>query len=441
MKKSAIYAIVLILILTGLLAACGEVNDTEENASSTTETAETTATETPKKDPVKLVMWGGVPETAGPQEAVDNWNAQNPDIQVEYVRFVNDDAGNLKLDAALMSGQNADLYVSYNPTLLDNRIKSGNALDLSSFTDYDIAAKMGPYSEAYKTDGKFYALPTKTNKFFVWINKNALDEAGLEVPKEWTLETLREYAKALTKPGRYGYVAFDWTMNVQMDGVIQNQYDKDGTSQLNNPAVKQSLELYHQMMHVDKSMPELGEQLATKMDVTAMFLKGEAAMLAAGDWIFRSASNLTDFPREFVIATAPFPSLAGYESVFAVEGGLGDAVSINAMSKNTEAAWEFLKWYADGGMTPLIKGGRIPASNTVNAQEAVQTMVQGVENLYDQPSLENTLFVERKQFQNKADKRVQDLRKEEMEKYFLKAQNIDQTIENMVKRHNELLKQ
>ena len=26
------------------------------------------------------------------RQAVDNWNAANPDIQVEYVRFVNDES-------------------------------------------------------------------------------------------------------------------------------------------------------------------------------------------------------------------------------------------------------------------------------------------------------------------------------------------------------------
>ncbi len=43
-------------------------------------------------DPVKLTLWGGVPPENGPQEVVDNWNKENPDIQLEYVRFVNDDA-------------------------------------------------------------------------------------------------------------------------------------------------------------------------------------------------------------------------------------------------------------------------------------------------------------------------------------------------------------
>src|SRR5690606_13573118 len=88
-------------------------------------------------DVIKLTMWGGVPPESGPQTVVDNWNKENPNVQVEYVRFVNDDDGNLKLDTALLTGQNVDLFVGYDLTRLTNRINSGVALDLSEFSDYN----------------------------------------------------------------------------------------------------------------------------------------------------------------------------------------------------------------------------------------------------------------------------------------------------------------
>lgn len=33
------------------------------------------------------------PLESGPQEAVDAWNKANPNIKLEYVRYVNDDVG------------------------------------------------------------------------------------------------------------------------------------------------------------------------------------------------------------------------------------------------------------------------------------------------------------------------------------------------------------
>src|SRR5690554_5724460 len=55
-----------------------------------------------KKEVVTLTFWGGAPPDQGPAEVVENWNKANPDIQVEYERFVNDDAGNKTLETALL---------------------------------------------------------------------------------------------------------------------------------------------------------------------------------------------------------------------------------------------------------------------------------------------------------------------------------------------------
>lgn len=59
------------------------------------------------------------------------------------MRFVNDDAGNLKLDTALISNQPVDMYVNYDFSLYEKRIKAGNALDLGIFSDYNVDDKMG----------------------------------------------------------------------------------------------------------------------------------------------------------------------------------------------------------------------------------------------------------------------------------------------------------
>src|SRR5690606_38725749 len=159
-----------------------------------------------KKDPIKLTFWGGVPAESGPQDVVDAWNAEHPDVQVEYVRYVNDDDGNLKLDTALMTDQGVDLYVNYGLNRLENRVNSGAALDLGEFGDYDIDEKMGPGAKAWLFEDKYYAMPTKKGIFFVWLNKDALDEANLPVPTEWTLDEMAAYAEALKQENRYGLV-------------------------------------------------------------------------------------------------------------------------------------------------------------------------------------------------------------------------------------------
>ncbi len=440
MTRKSLLLVLCFILVASILSACGgnNANDNENNKPSSG--AETPKVET-TNEPVKLTMWGGVPEEAGPKAAVDAWNAANPDIQVEYVRFVNDDAGNLKLDTALVSGMNADLYVNYSKDTLGKRMSGGLALDLSDYeAEYNITDIMGPYAKDWQFDGKYYGLPTNKSMSFIWLNKDALDAAGLDVPAlDWTLEDLAEYAKALKTDSRWGYAHFDQMYTFNFEGVMQNKLAVDGKSAFDQPAVRSSLETYHKMMHEDKSIPTYGEQVATKLPVDATFLKGNTAMMGAGSWIFRNASNMTDFPRDFKIAFATVPRPTADTEDYAVYAGLGDVVSINTNSMHKDESWKFLKWYADEGIMYLAPGGRIPSSKNADAEKGVELILQGMEDKYDMESVKNVVFGDYPVFTSTIDSQTKDALKEEYERYFLQELSLDEIITNLIDRHNKLL--
>ncbi len=194
------------------------------------------------------------------------------------------------------------------------------------------------------------------------------------------------------------------------------------------------------MMFVDKSTPEYGEQLTSKMPVDTMFLQGKAAMLAAGEFIFRNANNLKDYPHDFKTAFAAIPKVNKDQKDYKYSGGVGDMLALNAKSKNLDAAWEFAKWYADGGMLPMASGGRIPASKSVDSKEAMSLLLNGVEDKYDTDSMNNIVFGKFPSFQLNVPQQAIDARKEEYEKYFLNKQDIDTTMKNMQTRSQELMK-
>ncbi|MDQ1913901.1 extracellular solute-binding protein [Paenibacillus sp. GD4] len=418
------------VLVAGLAAGCGK---SEEAAGKGQGEA--------SKKVVNLTMWGGVPAENGPQKVVDEWNAKNPDIQVKYERFVNDDAGNLKLDTALVSGQSVDLFVNYSLSMLSSRVTAKKALDLSTFKDYNIEEKIGPMSNDWKVDGKFYGVPTTKSRNIVWLNKNALDEAGLPVPPpDWTLNDLQTYAQKLKKDKRWGYLIHLSGVTGLMDGPIDAKgYVKaDGTSNLDTPDTRKVFETYFNMMHTDKSMVPLGEQLTTKMPVETSFLKGESAMLGAGEFIFRTANNLKDNPRDFKIAFT-LPPRVSDDKDYRYLGGLGDVISINSNSPNKEAAWKFLKWYADGGMLPMAPGGRMPASKDANYTEALKLLVGENGGTYDLDSLNKVMAAQTPMYNTKLPQQVMDIRREEYEKYFLKAQSLDDMMKSIVKRHNDYI--
>lgn len=441
-RKGWLKTILITTLAATILGACGSNGGNNGN----TGASPGTASESPAGKPgekVKLTLWGAVPAEAGPQAVIDNWNKENPDIQVEYIRYVNDDPGNLKLDTALMTGQDADLYINYTLTRLQKRVDAGVALDLSGKTDYNIDDQMGQDAAQWKIGDKYYGIPTKKNMLFIWLNKDMLDAAGLPIPSvDWTWDDLREYANKLKKDKVYGLLQHDAAFTATIDGTIAGLgvTKPDGTSNFDNDLWKKQLQTVHDMMFVDKSTPEYGEQVTSKMPVDTMFLKGEAAMLSAGEFIFRNANDLTNFPHDFKIAFATIPKVTADQKDYKYPGGLGDVLSVNAKSKHQDAAWKFAKWYADGGMLPMASGGRIPSSKSVDNKQAMDLLLKGVEDKYDTESMNKVVFGQFPSFQLSVPQQALDARKEEYEKFFLNEQDLDTTLKNMAKRHQEYIK-
>lgn len=428
--------------LTLCAAATGCSTGTATNPGSAAGSGTAPAASGKTNEKITLTMWGGVPAESGPQAVVDAWNAKNPNVQVKYERFVNDDAGNMKLDTALATQQDVDLFVNYSQTQLQRRIDAGFTLDLSAYKDYDIETKIEGAKE-WKVKDKYYGMPTSKSQFFVWFNKDLLDQAGLKVPETWTWEEMKTYAEKLKSDKRYGLVQHLEPFPDPLDSVSTKfGYTKaDGSSNMDHALYGKWLELMKAMMDDGRATVPYAEQVTSKMPVDTVFLKGEAAMLNAGTWIFRSSNNMKDNPRTFKIAFAPVPRLAEQAGDFITRGGTGDTISINASSKNKEAAWEFLKWYADGGMLPMVPGGRFPASNVVNKDETLKLLLGDNAATYDQESLKKVLFNNTPKYTRSLPKQVLDLRQEEYESFFTGKKDVKATLESIVRRHNEYLKQ
>lgn len=446
-RKTALAAAGLgaILAATALVAGCGDSNgatatDGQQSAAPTQAASSPTA----GKDPIKLFMWGGVPPENGPQEVVDNWNKLHPDIQVEYVRFVNDNSGNLKLDTALISSQPVDMYMSYDFSLYEKRVKTGNALDLSKFSDYNVDAKMGESAEFWKVDGKYYGVPTKKGLSFVWLNKDMLDAKGLPVPTDWTFDDMQEYARKLRSDKVYGWSQADYYFQTPIIGSYLKQSPlmekPDKTSAFDSPFTVKALQVYSDMMFKDKSMMPHTEQLTSKPALDQMFVKGETAMLFSTEQIFRTTNNTKEYPRSFKVAAAPMPRILKEQTDFINIGGLGDVLSINPRTKYPEAAWEFIKWYSDEGMLPLAAGGRVPSSQSFNADAAVKLMFSGVENTYDLESVKRVMFGSFPLGMAKLDKKTLTDHQAVYDKVFTQKLTPEEGAKELARIHNQNIK-
>ncbi len=423
-----------------------------------TEGEKTEAAGNSEKETVTLRMWGGVPAEAGPQAACDNFNELYKDkgIQVEYERFVNDDTGNLKLETNLLSGTGVDLYMTYATDVLAKRAGGNMALDLTDLMardGFDLKQYFGNMAEAYFVDGKPYSIPTKLDQYGIVINKDMFDEAGIEIPTDWTYEEFAETARKLTHgEGQDKVYGMFWNSQQDLSYVFgylvaqtnggDPMYLSETETSFTDPVVVKSVDLINSMMNVDKTSPTHTDSVTQKLSQEGMFLTGKTAM-TVGPWMVRSIKDTATYPHDFTTAFAPYPVVEKGQRNY-TQGGYGDHLCINPKSENIDAAWEFAKWYATEGMIPVVEGGRVPAANTYNPEEVAKAFLNGAEDHIDLDSAMKILITPADNYAVPSiTNHIAEVKKvatEELEKIFIGQQTVEEGMAKAKERADALLK-
>ncbi|OAS23569.1 ABC transporter substrate-binding protein [Paenibacillus oryzisoli] len=450
MKRLSVIGLSVAMLSSLALSACGKT-ETSSGGTSTPAAAASSATaaSTAPAKTVKLKFWGGVPEESGPKAVVDKWNAAHKDIQVEYVRFVNDEPGNTKLETALLSTNDApDIFVSYSDANLDRRITSGMVEpldDLIKKVNFDLDGVIGA-NNLIKKDNKIYYLPGAKSLQVMFFNKAMLDAAGEKIPTDWTWDDFVALGKKLTKPGQVGaYLNPTWepiAYDVLMSAQPTNAYfAADGSSNLNNPALKKGLEVQKQLLDA-KALVPYAEGIANKLQPQDELLKGRTAMVYSGTYLFRYIKDDKAYPdRKFTVAFAPVPQMEKGKNVNG--GGFGDFLSINAKSANKEAAMKFLDWYLKEGNLEMVAGGRIPSNVKSDINKVADIIIADKGQYFDKESFMSVLKANYTYKVTTKTTAIAEQRKalmEEAEKYFMNVQPLDKTVETIKKKADDAIK-
>lgn len=455
MRRSSTW-IALLVCMALLLSACsgntgnGNVNGNGQGAEKPNENGG-------NQEAVKLKFWGAIPEENGPKQALEKWNAANPDIQVEYVRFVNDEAGNTKLETALLASGEIDLFINYRMDKLVKRVQAGMAEPLDDYIagdSFDLKDQFGD-NAVVELDGKTYYIPAIILNDFVSINKSMLDEAKLPIPTSWTWDEYVSYASKLAKGEGNDKVWGSYVNGAQpkifeyMEKAVKTElgpnalYKEDGASNFDNAAFKKYLDMMYQMERTDKSQPPYAEAKMSKMEGTRMFLGGQVAMNWVGTASLRDIKNLESFPHDFVTAFAPPPKISDSSSHLGGGTGYLDYVTINSKSKYKDAAWKFMKWYVTEGNEPLIAGGRVPAWKHADQDKVAELILgENAEKLFDIDSFKAVVFgVSDYVVDTKFDKypELQVIVDEEGERALIGDKSTAEAVADMKKRADELL--
>lgn len=324
--------------------------------------AATTPTVLPSSASITLEFWFGEPPENGPADLAAAFTKRYPNIKVNPTRYVNDDAGNTKLDTALQGGTPIDVYMSYGIPRLGQRIKAGAAEDLTSYINADGPVKAWTESTQglYKSGGKFYSLPTVRDPYGVIVNKTMLDKAGVKVPEKWTVDEFRALAKQLSGKDVYGTYTPPDTARIILGS--NYWYKNDGKeSNFAHPAFLQWMQLHRGMIDEKSAFPwteVLAQNLRTYQQ--NVFLGSQAAFWPGSGFVLRYVNDLQNYPHDFVTTFAPMPVPAGVARPFN-PGSISNDVVMNPKAKNKDAAWAFLRFRLTEGAQYMLKSGKAPA--------------------------------------------------------------------------------
>src|SRR5690606_2659801 len=194
MKKWGFMLLVGLLTSFMLVACSGNDNASTDGKDSGSKSSDDEIT-------LKFVHW--INEDVGKWESViAKYEEQNPGIKVDSIPLVenmNSQDYFKQLDLMASAGENMDLIMFSNAQDFAKRIDAGLVEPITEFVEAEGIDVTEVYNYGYPTfDGEYYGLPMKSVTNLVMMNKAHLDEAGLEIPTEWTWDDYAEYAKKLT---------------------------------------------------------------------------------------------------------------------------------------------------------------------------------------------------------------------------------------------------
>lgn len=380
------------------------------------------------------------------KETIAAFEEKYPNIKVDLVILSekgDTQEATKKLDLAAASGEQMDVLMFSDPASYAQRVSMGMVAPIDEF----ITEEGYKVSEEYKVDtqidGKYYSLPGKFNPWYVLLNKDHLDAAGLEVPTDWTWDEFAEYAKSMTTDDHYGTYFHGpqnggWMEFLKL--ALASEEDDtefttaDGKSNLDHPLFKKTLELRVKMEKEDKSAVPYTDILSQKLHYRNQFFNQDASSILIGSWMNTELGGTEQFPLNFNVAVAPYPK-NGKDSNGGFTPVTTDFMAVAGTSEHKEEAYTFIRWYTTEGQ--IVQGKNIPSWSKVSESELtgiVDKILSGTVNpeKVDKDSLINVLtnaksskIISPVSYQAEIYKVIN----EEYEKLIFGEQDIDKTLE------------
>lgn len=308
-------------------------------------------------EPVTLEFWGWVP---GLEDAVATWNADNPDIQVEFHRMTGDDGATIP--PAIDAGTAPDVF-QLGSANIPEQIVAGRLLDIGEYvTDVQDAYDATGWAAVSFGDG-VYGLPQDVAPSGMLYRTDIFDEYGIAVPT--TFEEYLDAGRALKEadpdlylaqlsPNEAGF----WMQQVWQAGGSYVQIEDDSwVNTVDGPQSQEVAELWQAALDeelfrvVEMWTPEYWAAINDGSIATINYVAWFPALLK------ENAGDLSG-----LWAVAPSPRIGDAD---ASGSGAYGANVVPQNAEHPEQAVEFAKWLntSEQGLDFLIaEGGIFPAA-------------------------------------------------------------------------------
>jgi len=397
MKKTA-FSTIAVLAALGV-TACAPGSSTPAGGGTPQPTERAVQTDAAALGDVTLTVWDQEVRGGGNAQLttlIDGFQKEYPNIKIKRVsRSFDDLTKTLRL---ALSGNDAPDVVQANNTRsqMGQFVKAGQLVPLDPWMQaygwdkrYSQSLRAASsYSPDGKTfgSGNLYGLPQMGEVVGVYVNKEKLNELGVEQPKDWaSFESSLAAAKAKGEtPLMLGNL--DKWPAVHVFGLVQGQYEKPEairnlgygnpgasyTSEGNKDAAGKLVEW------VDAGYFNEGFNGQGYDPAWQAFTKGEGVYLIGGTWLQADISKAMGDKVGFML---PPPAQAGGTSY--TTGATGLPFAITHKAKNPDAAAAFINYVTSpDAMKIIAETENLPVVDTA-AQEAPNALGQEVFTAFD----------------------------------------------------------
>ena len=335
----------------GLLAACGGGGGTATSATGAGANASPGAKKLSGE--LRYLLRGGSPdETKATQEFLDNSFVKQTGVKVT----VEPTSGEVdeKLTAAMVGGNAQDVFDTWldnvAPYADRNQIFDVEPLVSRDLKEADIADFYPWQWKDFKLpNGIRFGVPKFVNVSFVYYNREMFDKAGVAPPDDsWNHDNYADAARKLTTGNTTGlfYPAYGgdrwWYKIYAWGGTIVDPNDNTKATFDSDQALA-ALEWSRKLIFDDKAIAQrsniVGAGQRAFDAVPAAFASGRLAMVEDGFYPFVQAKAIA---KKFKWAYAAVPKGPVTRKVL----GTADGFAIWKGTKNADAAWELLKFFA-----------------------------------------------------------------------------------------------